>query len=71
MFVSCKKHLSWHNCASLVPLGMEWHAAVLEMGDVFVFGCVWLCLVVSVCVVFVVLLVASVFGVDALAVVRW
>ena len=36
------------------------------MGDVFVFGCVWLCLYVSVCVVFVVLLVASV-----LASVRW
>ena len=36
------------------------------MGDVFVFGCVWLCLVVSVCVVFVVLLVASV-----LASMRW
>ena len=30
------------------------------MGVVFVFGCVWLCLVVIVCVVFVVLLVASV-----------
>ena len=36
------------------------------MGDVFVFGCVWLCLVVLVCVVFVVLLVASV-----LASMRW
>ena len=24
MFVSCKKQLSWHNCASLVPLGMKW-----------------------------------------------
>ena len=32
----------------------------------FVFGCVWLCLVVLVCVVFVVLLVASV-----LASMRW
>ena len=32
------------------------------MGDVFVFGCVWLSLVVSVCVVFVVLLVASMRG---------
>ena len=36
------------------------------MGDVFVFGCVRLCLVVLVCVVFVVLLVASV-----LASMRW
>ena len=24
MFASCKKQLSWYNCASLVPLGMEW-----------------------------------------------
>ena len=24
MFVSCKKQLSWHCCASLVPLGMKW-----------------------------------------------
>ena len=32
MFVSCKKQLSWHNCASLVPLGMKC-------------VCVWLCLV--------------------------
>ena len=39
---------------------------MLEVGDVFVFGCVWLCLVVLVCVVFVVLLVAS-----ELASMRW
>ena len=39
---------------------------MLEMGVVFVFCCVWLCLVVFVCVVFVVLLVASV-----LASLRW
>ena len=45
---------------------MKWHVSVLEEGDVFVFGCVWLCLVVLVCVVFVVLLVASV-----LASMRW
>ena len=24
MFASCKEQLSWHNCASLVPLGMKW-----------------------------------------------
>ena len=36
------------------------------LGDVFVFGCVWSCSVVLVCVVFVVLLVASV-----LAPMRW
>ena len=24
MFVSCKKQLSWHNCARLVPRGMKW-----------------------------------------------
>ena len=24
MFISCKKQLSRHNCASLVPLGMKW-----------------------------------------------
>ena len=43
---------------------LEWsgHVSVLEMGDVFMFSCVWLCLVVLVCVVFVVLLVASVLA---------
>ena len=55
MFATYTKRLSKHNCANLVSLG-----------DVFVFGCVWLCLVVFVCVVFVVLLVASV-----LAWMRW
>ena len=37
MFLSCKKQLSWHNCASFVPL---------EVGVVFVFfvfGCVSMC----------------------------
>ena len=24
MFASCKKQLSWHSCANLVPLGMKW-----------------------------------------------
>ena len=24
MFASCKKQLSWYNCASLVPLGVKW-----------------------------------------------
>ena len=24
MFATCKKQLSWYNCASLVPLGMKW-----------------------------------------------
>ena len=24
MFASCKEQLSWHNCASLVPLRMKW-----------------------------------------------
>ena len=24
MLASCKKQLSWYNCASLVPLGMKW-----------------------------------------------
>ena len=51
----CKPRATWNEVGR--PL--------LEMGVVFVFGCVWLCLVVLVCVVFVVLLVA----VDALAVV--
>ena len=71
MFASCKKQLSWKNCASLVPLGMEW--ACICAGNEC---CVWLCQYVSVCVsmsqyvsvcvVFVVLLVASV-----LASMRW
>ena len=24
LFVSCKKQLSWYNCANLVPLGKKW-----------------------------------------------
>ena len=40
--------------------------SVLDMCDVFVFGCVWLCLVVLVCVVG-----CLSVGVDALAVVWW
>ena len=48
MFASCKKQLSWHNCANLVPLGMNGPASVLEMGDVFV--CVSMCQCVFVCV---------------------
>ena len=59
------------NCPSITvqtPCHLEWggHVSVLEVGAVFVFGCVWLCLVVFICVVFVVLLVASV-----LASMRW
>ena len=45
---------------------MKWACICVEMGDVFVVGCVWLCLVVFVCVFFVVLLLASV-----LASMRW
>ena len=42
MFASCKKQLSWHNCANLVPLGMKWaYVSVLEMGYAFV--CVSMC----------------------------
>ena len=71
MFAACKKQLSWYNCASLVPLGMKWACICAGNGC-----CVWWCLVVLlcgsmcynvlVCVVFVVLLVASV-----LASMRW
>ena len=38
MFASCKKQLSWYNCASLVPLGMKW--ACICAGNEC---CVWLC----------------------------
>ena len=38
MFASCKKQLSWHKCASLVPLGMKW--ACICAG---IECCVWLC----------------------------
>ena len=41
MFVSCKKQLSWYNCASLVPLGMKWACICAGNGC-----CVWWCLVV-------------------------
>ena len=62
--------VSWHNYASLVPLGSG-PASVLEMGDVF---CVWLWLVVfgcvSMCCLRCVVGCVSV-GVDALAVVWW
>ena len=59
---SCKKQLSWHNCASLVPLGMRWACicAGNECCVRYVFVCVWLCQYVLLCVVCVVLLVASV-----------
>ena len=57
MFILCKKQLSWQNCASLVQLGVKWPVSVLEMGVVFS-----MCLYVLVCVVFVVLLVASVLA---------
>ena len=74
MFASCKKQLSFENCASLVPLGMKW-ACICAGNERCVWLCVggvWLCQYVSVCdsmclcVVFVVLLVASV-----LASMRW
>ena len=39
MFVSCKKQLSWYNCASLVPLGMKWACICAGNGC-----CVWWCL---------------------------
>ena len=38
MFASCKKQLSWYNCASLVTLGMKW--ACICAGNEC---CVWLC----------------------------
>ena len=42
MFGSCKKQLSWQNCASFVPLGMKW--ACICAGNrccvLVVFGCV-------------------------------
>ena len=38
-FVSCKKQLSWCNCASLVPLGMKWACICAGNGC-----CVWWCL---------------------------
>ena len=72
MFASCKKQLSWHNCANLVPLGMNGPASVLEMGDVFL--CVSMCQYVLVCVSMCCLRcgVGCVgVGVDALAVVWW
>ena len=58
MFTSCKKQLSWYNCASLVPLGMKRACICAEMSVVFgcvlvVFGCVSMCQYVIVCVVFV------------------
>ena len=34
MFLSCKKQLSWSNCASLVPLGMKWAGICAGKGDV-------------------------------------
>ena len=72
MFVSCKKQLTWYNCASLVPLGMKWAYICAEKWVLclvvlvmclclVVVGCVWLCEHALLC--FVVLLVA----VDALA----
>ena len=45
MLASCKKQLSWYNCASLVPLGMKWACICAGNGC-----CVWWCLVVLVCV---------------------
>ena len=67
---TCSYHAR-NNCPSITVQSLchlEWsgHVSVLEMGDVFVFGCVWLCLVELVCVVLVLLLVASV-----LASMRW
>ena len=38
-FVSCKKQLSWCNCASLVPLGVKWACICAGNGC-----CVWWCL---------------------------
>ena len=53
LFASCKRQLSWHRCASLVPLGMKWACICAGSGccvcDVFLFGCVWLCEHVLVC----------------------
>ena len=47
MFVSCKKQLSWYNCASLVPFGMKWACICAGNGCcVWWCVCVWLCLVV-------------------------
>ena len=67
---TCSHHAR-NNCPGITEqaschLELSGSVSVLEMGDVFVFGCVWLCLVVLVRVVFDVLLVASV-----LAVVWW
>ena len=67
MFASCTEQLSWHSCASLVPLGLKWAWTCAGNGCLVLFGCVRMCNYVIVCVVFVVLLVA----VDALAVVWW
>ena len=44
MFASCKKQLSWYNCASLVPLGMKWACICAGNGC-----CVWWYLVVFGC----------------------
>ena len=59
----CKPRAAWNELG--MCLRWKW-VLCLEMGDEIVFGCVWLCLFVSVCVVFVMLLVASV-----LASMRW
>ena len=42
MFGSCKKQLSWHDCASFVPLGMKWACICAGNGCcvLVVFGCV-------------------------------
>ena len=68
MFTLCKKQLSWHNCASLVPLGVKWACICAGNGCCVhcVLVCVSMCQYVLLCVVFVVLLVASV-----LASMRW
>ena len=63
---TCSHHAR-NNCPGITVqtschLERSGHVSVLEMGDVFVSGCVWLCLVVLVRVVFVVLLVASVLA---------